>query len=76
MYWGSVQSHILCSVKALKSKLKAATESSEHLSDIYNALTDSMDPVDVEQWRRDEAHAMSVRGDALNIFDVPLMKGL
>lgn len=63
-------------MKALQSKLRAASDNSTQLLDAYEDLTESMDEVDVAKWRQVEADAMRDRGDALKIFDLAMMKGL
>lgn len=53
-----------------------AAESSTQLLAVYNDLTESTLAHDLEEWRKAEAHAMTARGKALKIFDLPLMNGM
>jgi hypothetical protein len=51
-------------------------EQSEIVEDLYSDLTDSCSAQQLVEWKKAEAHAMHVRGDALKIFDLPVLSGV
>jgi hypothetical protein len=64
------------SVPSLVAKLKTAVSQSAIMQDVYESLTDAMDKENVSQWRQDEEDAMTEQGDALEIYDLKIEKGI
>jgi hypothetical protein len=62
-------------VKALLKKLKKAVKGRWEAKEAYDGLGASIDKKLIEEWRVQEAKAMSERGDALKIFEVQEEKG-
>jgi len=59
----------------LSKKLKKAMEGLSETRAIFQGLTDSLSPDQIQDWKRQEKQASRHRGDALKIYEVQQEKG-
>jgi hypothetical protein len=65
-----------CTAERLVQKWKTAKADLQTTEAAFNGLSSCLEPEWIVEWTRNEAKAMADRGDAMEIYDVALEKGM
>jgi hypothetical protein len=59
----------------LVKKLRKAKQSAPLMKDVYSSLCETMKEEDIKKWKMDEDCALTLRGDAMKIYDLVMEQG-
>jgi hypothetical protein len=66
---------MIFSAAMLSKKLEKAKNGEKATSQAFHELSETLDKSDRQKWAKEEAHALEVRGEALQIYTVTESKG-